>query len=204
VGLPDATGATTVLNREAGVTNEYAHALGARLRSIRQQQGMSLQAVEEKSQGRWKAVVIGSYERGDRAVTVHKLSELAKFYGVPVEELLPGGSQAAPAAMEPPSKLILDLTNLHNLNEHDAAPLARYAQSIQSQRGDYNGRVLSIRQEDLRTLAVIYEEQPSVLAARLTAWGVLRPAPRSDVSPGEDGAADEVEQPPHASADLSR
>jgi hypothetical protein len=82
--------------------------------------------------------------------------------------------------MEPPSKLILDLTNLHNLDEHDAAPLARYAQSIQSQRGDYNGRVLSIRQEDLRTLAVIYEEQPSVLAARLTAWGVLRPAPRSD------------------------
>ena len=53
------------------MTNEYAHALGARLRSIRQQQGMSLQAVEEKSQGRWKAVVIGSYERGDRAVTVH-------------------------------------------------------------------------------------------------------------------------------------
>jgi transcriptional regulator with XRE-family HTH domain len=172
------------------VTNEYAHALGARLRSIRQQQGMSLQAVEEKSQGRWKAVVIGSYERGDRAVTVHKLSELAKFYGVPVEELLPGGSQAAPAAMEPPSKLILDLTNLHNLDEHDAAPLARYAQSIQSQRGDYNGRVLSIRQEDLRTLAVIYEEQPSVLAARLTAWGVLRPAPRSDQGAGEAADAE--------------
>ena len=172
------------------MANEYAHALGARLRSLRQQQGMSLQAVEEKSQGRWKAVVIGSYERGDRAVTVHKLSELAKFYGVPVEELLPGGTQAAPAAMEPPSKLILDLTNLHNLDEHDAAPLARYAQSIQSQRGDYNGRVLSIRQEDLRTLAVIYEEQPSVLAARLTAWGVLRPAPRSDQDAGE--AADDA------------
>ncbi len=173
------------------MANDYANALGARLRSIRQQQGMSLQAVEEKSQGRWKAVVIGSYERGDRAVTVHKLSELAKFYGVPVEELLPGGNQAAPAAMEPPSKLILDLTNLHNLDEHDAAPLARYAQSIQSQRGDYNGRVLSIRQEDLRTLAVIYEEQPSVLAARLTAWGVLRPAPSRDVSAAgqADGAA---------------
>jgi len=36
--------------------------------------------------------------------------------------------------------------------------------------------VLSIRQEDLRTLAVIYEEAPSVLAARLTEWGVLRAA----------------------------
>ena len=50
--------------------SEYAKSLGARLRSIRQQQGLSLQGVEEKSNGRWKAVVVGSYERGDRAVTV--------------------------------------------------------------------------------------------------------------------------------------
>ncbi|MEV4524430.1 transcriptional regulator, partial [Micromonospora tulbaghiae] len=28
--------------------------MGARLRSIRQQQGLSLQGVEEKSNGRWK------------------------------------------------------------------------------------------------------------------------------------------------------
>ena len=41
--------------------SEYAKSLGARLRSIRQQQGLSLQGVEEKSNGRWKAVVVGSY-----------------------------------------------------------------------------------------------------------------------------------------------
>jgi transcriptional regulator with XRE-family HTH domain len=64
---------------------------GARrkLRAIRQQQGLSLHGVEQKSGGRWKAVVVGSYERGDRAVTVQKLAELADFYGVPVAELLP-------------------------------------------------------------------------------------------------------------------
>jgi transcriptional regulator with XRE-family HTH domain len=69
--------------------SEYAKALGARLRAIRTQQGLSLHGVEEKSRGRWKAVVVGSYERGDRAVTVQKLAELADFYGVPVGELLP-------------------------------------------------------------------------------------------------------------------
>ncbi|HVQ88746.1 MAG TPA: helix-turn-helix transcriptional regulator, partial [Actinomycetes bacterium] len=63
---------------------DYAKALGARLRAIRQQQGLSLHGVEEKSDNRWKAVVVGSYERGDRAVTVQKLAELADFYGVPV------------------------------------------------------------------------------------------------------------------------
>jgi transcriptional regulator with XRE-family HTH domain len=56
------------------VTNEYQKRLGARLRAIRQQQGLTLQQVEEMSEGRWKAVVVGSYERGDRAVSVAKLA----------------------------------------------------------------------------------------------------------------------------------
>jgi len=55
--------------------SEYAKTLGARLRAIRTQQGLSLHGVEEKSRGRWKAVVVGSYERGDRSVTVQKLAE---------------------------------------------------------------------------------------------------------------------------------
>ena len=80
----------------ATMPSEYAKALGARLRAIRTQQGLSLHGVEEKSRGRWKAVVVGSYERGDRAVTVQKLSELAEFYGVPVSELLPGGAAPSP------------------------------------------------------------------------------------------------------------
>lgn len=154
------------------MSQQYAKDLGARLRSIRQQQGLSLQGVEEKSSGRWKAVVVGSYERGDRAVTVAKLSELAAFYGVPVEELLPGG-RGNLAALESPPKLVLDLEALQSVSAQESAPLLRYAATIQAQRGDYNGRVLSIRREDLRTLAVIYQEQPSVLAARLVAWGVL-------------------------------
>lgn len=53
-----------------------------------------------------------------------------------------------------------------------ASPLQRYA-AIQSQRGDYNGKVLSIRQDDLRTLAVIYDQSPSVLTEQLISWGVL-------------------------------
>ena len=90
---------------------DYAKALGGKLRAIRQQQGLSLHGVEQKSGGRWKAVVVGSYERGDRAVTVQRLSELAVFYGVPVSELLPDprpssrgsrrGGRAASASTRP-------------------------------------------------------------------------------------------------------
>jgi hypothetical protein len=102
---------------------------------------------------------------------VQRLSELAEFYGVPVSELLPEG--ASSAALEPAARIIIDLEQLSSVPAEKAAPLARYAATIQSQRGDYNGRVLSIRQEDLRSLAVIYDASPGVLTEQLIGWGVL-------------------------------
>jgi transcriptional regulator with XRE-family HTH domain len=155
---------------------DYAKALGAKLRGIRQQQGLSLHGIEQKSGGRWKAVVVGSYERGDRAVTVQKLAELADFYGVPVAELLPEGR--VPSTAEPATKIVINLERLGQLPAEQVGPLARYAATIQSQRGDYNGRVLSIRNEDLRSLAIIYDMSPGDLAERLIEWGVLPPESR--------------------------
>ncbi|MGH3354768.1 MAG: transcriptional regulator BldD [Nocardioidaceae bacterium] len=168
------------------MAQEYAKALGAKLRAIRQQQGLSLHGVEQKSHGRWKAVVVGSYERGDRAVTVQRLFELADFYGVPVQELLPGGTQVGAAAEAPP-RLILDLERLAQIELEEAALLGRFAATIQSQRGDYNGRVLTIREDDLRTLSVLYNEPASVLTDRFVSWGVLRADPRrADQDTGSD------------------
>ncbi|MEU9819597.1 transcriptional regulator [Pseudonocardia alni] len=155
---------------------DYAKALGGKLRAIRQQQGLSLHGVEQKSGGRWKAVVVGSYERGDRAVTVQKLAELADFYGVPVAELLPEGR--IPSGSEPATKIVINLERLQQLPADKVGPLARYAAAIQSQRGDYNGKVLSIRAEDLRSLAIIYDMSPGELTDQLIDWGVLPPEAR--------------------------
>ena len=155
---------------------DYAKALGAKLRGIRQQQGLSLHGVEQKSGGRWKAVVVGSYDRGDRAVPVQKLAELADFYGVPVAELLPEGR--IPSGSEPAAKIVINLERLQALPAEKAGPLARYAAAIQSQRGDYNGKVLSIRNEDLRSLAIIYDMTPGDLSEQLVEWGVLPPEAR--------------------------
>lgn len=156
----------------------YPKSLGHRLRAIRVQQGLSLHGVETKSGGRWKGVVIGSYERGSRAVTVQRLAELADFYGIPVAELLPEGSGTA-AAVDAAPRVILDLERLQELPGAEAAPLARYAATLQSQRGDYNGRVMSLRHDDLRSLAIIYDDTPGHLAERLASWGVLNTSNRT-------------------------
>ncbi len=54
--------------------------------------------VAHKSSRPWQAVVVGSYERGDPAVTSQRLLELPAFYRVPVTELLPQDVQQAPPA----------------------------------------------------------------------------------------------------------
>ena len=157
------------------MANDYAKALGVRCARSGHSRGCPCTGSSRSPrtvEGRRR----GSYERGDRAVTVQKLSELAQFYGVPVAELLPDGSPNA--AAEPPPSIVIDLEALQQVSDEQAGPLTRYVAAIQSQRGDYNGKVLSIRQDDLRTLAVIYDESPSVLTEQLITWGVLNPDAR--------------------------
>ena len=155
----------------------YAKALGARLRAVRMQQHLSLHGVERKSDGRWKAVVVGSYERGDRAVSVQRLAELADFYGVPVSDLLPpddspfaGGSSGTPL-----SRIVLNLDNVASLTDGHADILRRFVSSILRQRGNIGARTLPVRHEDLSTLALMYDTTVDVLTERLVRWQVLAP-----------------------------
>ena len=157
-----------------GSEGEFAKALGERLRRIRVQKGMSLQDVQEESRGKWKAAVVGAYERGDRNVTVPRLAELAEFYGVPLTELLPEESPVVKKD-ERPSRLVLNLEQIDRLPEGQRAPLSRFATAIQVQRGDFNGRVLTIRQDDLMALALLYQTNAEDLSRRLGEWGLLVP-----------------------------
>jgi len=158
--------------------HEFARAVGRRLRAVRAQQRLSLHGVERKSGGKWKAVVVGSYERGDRAVTFARLAELAEFYGVPLGELLLHGSERSNGPAEETGALVLDLRELHHVTAEDAAPLIRYAHSIQWQRGDYGNRVLSIRGEDIRLLALMFDVSVDQLTDKLRGWGALAPGSR--------------------------
>lgn len=150
-------------------TPAYADAVGEQLRNVRAQQGLSLQEVEQRSEGRLKASVVGAYERGERAVSVARLRVLADFYRVPITQLLPrSDAGSTPSAAAPTAGgLRLDLTRLGAMPAVERQIVERFLSSIQARRGDYNGKVLTIRGEDLETLAAILDLPAEELCERL-------------------------------------
>lgn len=56
------------------------------LRIIRKSKGLTLHKVELLSNGMHKAVVVGSYERGSRSISVDRLISLSILYDVPVSD----------------------------------------------------------------------------------------------------------------------
>lgn len=150
----------------------FQRALGQRLREVRRRRGLTLQDVEDRSDGRWKAVVVGSYERADRAVSAVKLAALAAFYGADLSEVL----GATPARLGGPLGLLdLDTDALAvSLSRHpELGPLARFVDHVRWQRGEQRARVVAIRADDLRALAVAMGIEVDDLGAWLQARGVL-------------------------------
>lgn len=147
----------------------YAQEVGERLRRVRVEQGLTLQDVERASGGEWKAAVVGSYERGDRNVSATRLLELTDFYGISPADVLPGETRRP---IEVGAGVVLNLDRLTGLGNGFTA-LRRYCESIQVQRGDFNRRMLSLRGDDLRALAVIENCSSDELLERLRAVGAL-------------------------------
>ena len=159
------------------MTVNYARRVGERLRNVRKQQRLSLQAVEAASNQEFKASVLGAYERGERAISVPRLQRLARFYHVPVDQLLPqdDGPVFGDERTERPEgagKLAIDLEKLEAMNGGEFAMLSRYLRLIQVQRQDFNGRVLTIRQEDLRAIACMFETNLDGMRRRLEEMGL--------------------------------
>ena len=155
-----------------GTDAAYAREVGARLRDVRRQHGLSLQQVSGRSGSAFSTSILGAYERGERALSVGRLAALAELYGIPAWLLLPQPPGTAAPAPAPP-QATLDLTILGGARLGDWSLVRRHAASVQQQRGDLNGRVLSLRLDDLRLLASLYSMPVEGLLDRLREDGVL-------------------------------
>jgi transcriptional regulator with XRE-family HTH domain len=136
----------------------YSLRVGERLRAVRKELRLSLQAVEAQSNQEFKASVLGAYERGERAISVLRLQRLAAFYGVPVDRLLPPAPEVSHEDTD--VGLTIDLRTVAadpaELPKLAAAAgselIARYVGVIRSRRAEAEWP-MRLRAEDLDTLA---------------------------------------------------
>lgn len=124
------------------------------LRDLRRKKGLTLQEFENLSRGEIKAVVLGSYERGTRAISLARLQQLANIYQVPIEYFF---HKSELSSTPESAHLIFDLRRIRGLDNLE--PLLMmvklYLANISARRNDWNGEVISLRSDDSNTLATI-------------------------------------------------
>lgn len=151
----------------------YNEKVGARLRTIRKQRGLSLQDVQRLSEGEFKAAVLGAYERGERSLSLPRMQRLAAFYQVPVNQLLPQEEGAEPPITQlPTGGVTIDLNAMDSLSGPDAVIIERFLRGVQMIRQDFNGRVLTLRRDDLRTLSLLLDQSEDAFSVRLAKMGL--------------------------------
>jgi transcriptional regulator with XRE-family HTH domain len=163
-----------VPDEDDALSAEYNVRVGERLRAIRRQKKMSLQEVEANSHEEFKASVLGAYERGERSISLPRLRRLADLYDVPIEQLLPKEVELADGrSLTESTKLAIDLVKLANIEGSGFATLSRYLSMIQVQRGDFNGKVLTVRADDVRAIAVMLDVAIADVRTHLEEIGIL-------------------------------
>ena len=143
-----------------------------KLREIRKSKGWSLQDVEKISKGKWKAVVIGSYERSDRAISLKKTIELMNFYQVPISALF-DEEMTTPWNADLPERLILDQRLINKSTGENLEGMKRLVSFITTRRRDWNGEVLSLRSTDLQFISILLNKKPEEATVYLKENGYL-------------------------------
>ncbi len=68
--------------------------------------------------------------------------------------------------------MTIDLVRLEAVEAPEKDLINRYLRMIQLQRGDFNGRVLTIRDEDVRALARLFERDAANMRHRIDELGI--------------------------------
>ncbi len=108
------------------MNESFNRALGERLRAARRAKGLSLGAIEESTGGEFKASVVGAYERGERALSVHRLVRLSLLYGVSPALMIPDELTA--------SSITIDLDALEGTGTDKHLLVERYVSAIRMMR----------------------------------------------------------------------
>jgi transcriptional regulator with XRE-family HTH domain len=143
----------------------FVEVLGEALRRARRQRGLTLHEVERLAAHRFSASSLGSYERGDRHISLERFCELAEIYGMPPDRLL--SEVIDRMAPEGRREIVVDLTQLDLLTGDESRLTADLVQRVRSQRGDWGGDLITLRAGDVQALAFASKIEPRTLLERL-------------------------------------
>jgi transcriptional regulator with XRE-family HTH domain len=149
--------------------NELKAGIPSAARQARKSRGLTLKEVEKLSGGRFKAVVIGSYERGDRALSLSKAIDLAEIYGCAIDQLL--GIPKVDSKIS--GRLALDIPKLQASHAPSLTMIKHLALTLRAMRGDWNREICTIRESDQISLAACLGISPAELIPSLLALDVL-------------------------------
>ena len=123
--------------------------LNTRMRLIRESRHLTLVQAAKLSKGQISAIALGSYERGDRAVSARKLITIANLYEVPISELF-----EAPRNFMPEERISIDIRRILLTSNPAAQKFTEVLRNIARMRGDWNGEVISLRGQDVNNFQV--------------------------------------------------
>ena len=140
---------TTVARMDNLNTQDEVDKVCQRLRRVREERSLTLLDVEQKSGGEVTAVALGSYERGDRQISLSKLLQIARVYELPASEILTQKTERVE-----PKRITVDLRKIGQSARRESVKTTRVLREITKLRGDWNGEIISIRATDITNLSL--------------------------------------------------
>jgi transcriptional regulator with XRE-family HTH domain len=140
-------------------------AVGQMLRRAREERGLTLRRVSERSGGRFKPSSVGDYERGERKISLERFCELAALYGFPADRLL--GEALSLVNVPGRESVVVDLTRLPLLEEPHRRIVAEFLHAMRDRRGDLVTDVITLRSGDVEEMALSADVPPRTLLTRL-------------------------------------
>jgi transcriptional regulator with XRE-family HTH domain len=154
--------------------------ISARIRAQRKARSLTLQDIERLSNGRIKAVVMGSYERGSRAISLARTIEIANLFAIPISELIEEPKNPERGS---DGQLIFDLRKLREISlavtGSEISKINAFLSAICARRRDWNGEILTLRSADLDTLTLVLSAPREKVQELLDRFQLVIKAPRN-------------------------
>lgn len=142
--------------------DDFGRLVGRALRGLRKERDLTLRELATLSEGRFTATGVAGYERGERAISLARFSDLVRLYGDSpdrvLRDVLRAGRPDAPR---------MDLDVLDDLPAEEARLVRWFVEDVMELRGREAGDAMSIRVGELEILTSSTERSAADLLERI-------------------------------------